>query len=170
MGLSGPLMTFWGLPVRAWTPLGGGCSLFVGAAFGVSGAAFAWQVQQFDSLGSAVCAWTLLGTAGARLGAAGPRLLSYGRCSIWCFWSCFHVAVAAFGAFGAVLALGKRKHLTAACVVRLELLSCGSCSIWCFRSCADARQAQQFDSLGTAGARLDAAPGAAFAWQVHATV
>ena len=38
--------------------------------------------------------------AGAWTLAAGPRLVLHGRGGIWCFWSCFCVAGAAFGACG----------------------------------------------------------------------
>ena len=68
------LLTLWDVPARAWTLLGSGCFRVAGTAFGAPGATFAWQVPHFDSLGC----------AGARLDAAGLRLLSRGRRSMRC--------------------------------------------------------------------------------------
>ena len=55
-------LTLWELVVGAWSPLSPGCFRLAGAAFGASGAVFAWQEQRFDSLRN----------VGGGLAAAGP--------------------------------------------------------------------------------------------------
>ena len=64
-----------------------------GAVLGASGATFAWQAQHLETLGS----------ARARLVAAGARLRLRGRRSTLCIWSYFCVAGAALCASAATL-------------------------------------------------------------------
>ena len=67
-------LTVWDVLVRAWSPRGTGCFCVAGAALGASSTTFAWQARHFDCLGR----------AGARLVAAGDRLLLRGRRSTFC--------------------------------------------------------------------------------------
>ena len=78
-------LTLRGSPVRAWAPVGPGCSYVAGAAPYAHGRTFAWQARHFDSPG----------IAGARLGAGGARLQSRGRRNTFCILSNFCVAEAA---------------------------------------------------------------------------
>ena len=124
-------LTLWGLPARAWTPLGPSCLHVGSTALCAHGLTFVWQVH-LSARG-----WTPLGPG------------------------CFGVAGAALRAHGLTFAW-HAQHLGAS----------GPRFAW---------QAQHFDSLGIAGARLDAAGpgcfrvagaalcahGLTFVWQVH---
>ena len=173
-------LTLWGLLARAWTPLVPGCFCVAGAALRAHGPTFAWQVQHFvhmDVLLRGRCGiFDSLGIAGARLDAAGPRLLLRGRRSTSCTWTYFRVAGAALRAHGCTFAWQVRRFDSLGIAgARLDaagprLLLRGrrstSCT-WTYLCVAGAAlrahgrtfawQVRHFDSLGIAGARLDAA-------------
>ena len=106
-------LTVWDVLVRAWSPRGTGCFCVAGAALSASSATFAWQVQALGA-SSTTFAWQArhfdcLGRAGARLVAAGDRLLLRGRRSALCIYHYFCVADAALSLFGTCwCALGRR--------------------------------------------------------------
>ena len=112
-------LTLWGLLVRAWSPLVPGCFGVAGAALRAHGPTFAWQVQHFDSLG----------IAGARLVAAGPRLLLRGRRNIWCTWTFFCVAGAAPRAHGRTFAWQVR-HFDSLGIAGARLVAAGPRLLW----------------------------------------